>query len=263
MVTCSARRKGESAPLALAAALATTRGGRSGKNDLGGDLLYIDIILFAVVAAFLIFRLRGVLGRRTGHERPRPNPYQARQQQAEHNDNVVQLPGRDGDRAGGLTEIKIADPSFQEAVFLDGAKGAFGMIIEAYAQGDTATLRPLLSDDLYDGFSQAIRERESAGESQETNVHAVPVAEITDARMDSSTALVTVRFESEQTSVTRDADGEIIDGDPDQRTQAIDVWTFARNTRSNDPNWTLVATGEPDEAGESRLDEGGEDVGGD
>jgi predicted lipid-binding transport protein (Tim44 family) len=222
---------------------------------MGGGLLYLDIILFALVAAFLIYRLRSVLGRRTGNERPRPNPYQARRDEAGETDNVVHLPGREGDRAGGLTEIKLDDPSFNEAEFLEGAKIAYGMIIEAYANSDTGTLRPLLSDELYDSFSEAIRERDAAGEQQETNVHAVRQAEITDARVEGRTAYITVRFESEQTSVTRDANGAVIDGDPDKRVDAVDIWTFARNLRASDPNWTLVGTQAPDEdAGEGSED---------
>src|SRR3546814_1544591 len=127
-----------------------------------------DILIFAMIAAFLVFRLRNVLGRRTGNEQQRPNPFSTGQRPAEPiQDNVVTLPGREAQEADagaaggrhGLTQVRIADTSFDPRTFLEGAKAAFGMIVAAFAKGVTATLRPLLSDDLYDEFSGAIRDR--------------------------------------------------------------------------------------------------------
>lgn len=221
---------------------------------------FFDIILFAMIAAFLVFRLRSVLGRRTGNERPRPQfpnrPDQASDADADApdlRDNVVPLPGLNGSRKAsgvghGLAQIKIADPSFDERDFAEGAKAAFAMIVEAFAQGDTATLRPLLSDELYDEFSTAIRERLSAKETLETTLEDFRKAEIVDARMEGRTAFVTVTFVSEQSNVTRDARGDVVDGDPDDTEEIVDIWTFARNTRAQDPNWLLVKTETPEES---------------
>jgi len=223
---------------------------------------YLDILIFAVIAGFLIFRLRSVLGRRTGNERPRSNPY-SRPSETESvaSDNVVTLPGRqrDAGQQSGITQIRIADPDFEPTEFLGGARMAFSMIIEAFAKGDTATLRPLLSDELYDSFADAIRERTARGETLETTVERIDEAKIAAARMDHSTAIVTVRFVSEQVSVTRDSDGVAVDGDPDRAITVTDLWTFARNTRSTDPNWMLVETATPEEEDEDW--DGGEESG--
>jgi predicted lipid-binding transport protein (Tim44 family) len=224
-----------------------------------GDLFsLIDILIFAMIAAFLVFRLRSVLGRRTGNERQRPNPFAIgqgdRTGRPAPGDNVVSLPGREGPEPApgqaapvgqGLTQIKIADPSFTESGFVAGAKAAFGMIVEAFSKGDTGTLRPLLSDDLYDEFSGSIRDRLAAGQTLDSRVEQMKAAEIIDARMDGRTALVTVRFDSRQVNVTRNEAGEVTDGSPDEATEVTDIWTFARNTRSNNPNWTLVETRTP------------------
>ena len=224
-----------------------------------------DIILIAMIAAFLIFRLRSVLGRKTGEEQHRYNPYaqrREREQGAEASersngtDNVIPLPeqgarpqpprGRSGVQ-GGLTQIQIADPGFEPGQFLNGAKTAFGMIVEAFAAGDTATLRPLLSDDLYDEFSDAIRDRLNLRQTLETRIENFRDAEIIAGRLDGRTAFVTIRFTTEQTVCVRDGTGDVIDGAPDERVDVVDIWTFSRNTRSSDPIWLLVSTEAPDQ----------------
>jgi predicted lipid-binding transport protein (Tim44 family) len=223
---------------------------------------FFDIVFFAMVAAFLILRLRSVLGRRTGNENPerwttrKPAP----QARTEAPDNVARLPDRarpageaapvidlpaSGPADAGLTQISVADPSFDPRGFADGARGAFEMIVGAYAQGDTATLRPLLADDVYENFASAIRGRQQAKQTLETTLVGIKSADITEARMDGRTAFVTVKFISEQINVTRDAGGAVVEGDPQQIATVTDVWTFSRNTRSRDPNWLLVATSEP------------------
>ncbi len=218
---------------------------------------YLDILFFAMVAAFIAFRLRSVLGRRTGNENPerwtarKPAP-QAR----EALDNVTRLPDRTraaGDAApldlpanspieAGVTQIKVADPSFDPRSFVEGARGAFEMIVGAYAQGDTATLRPLLADDVYENFAAAIRARKQAKQTLDTTKVGIKSADLVEARMDGRTAIVTVKFVSEQINVTRDAEGAVVEGDPQQIAAVTDAWTFSRNTRSRDPNWLLVAT---------------------
>jgi predicted lipid-binding transport protein (Tim44 family) len=176
---------------------------------------------------------------------------------------VVSLPDRGGARmrapaeapppapdepyslAAGIAQIQANDPTFDEKGFLQGAKAAFGMIVTAFAQGDTPTLRPLLSDDVYDNFAAAIRSRQAAGESLETRVADIRDADLIEARMEGRTAFVTIKFISEQINVTRNNAGAVIDGDPEHPLEVVDIWTFARNTRSRNPNWTLIETRVP------------------
>ncbi len=220
---------------------------------MGDGFVFIEIVIFAMIAAFLVYRLRSVLGRRTGEEQQRPNPFTP---QPSRTDNVVALPDRNRPRAeavpaseeplslaGALDQIKAADPAFDEKNFLQGAKAAFQMIVEAFARGDTAALRPLLADDVYENFSRAIRARQAAGEQYETRVERVREAEVVEARLDSDrTAMVTVKIVSDQMNVLRDRAGTVIEGNPDKVVEATDIWTFARNTRARDPNWALVET---------------------
>jgi len=220
---------------------------------MGDGFVFIEIIIFAMIAAFLVYRLRSVLGRRTGEEQQRPNPFTARPNQP---DNVVPLPERNRPRpdaapfsdepvslAVALEQIKAADPSFDEKHFLEGAKAAFQMIVEAFARGDTAALRPLLADDVYENFARAIRDRQAAGERYETRVDLIREADVVEAKLDAGhTARVTVKLVSDQMNVLRDRNGAVIEGDPDAVVEATDVWTFARNTRARDPNWALVET---------------------
>jgi predicted lipid-binding transport protein (Tim44 family) len=124
-----------------------------------------------------------------------------------------------------------------------GARQAFEMIVDAFARGDTEQLRPLLADDVYRGFADAIEQRREAGETLETEVVAIKQADAVEARMENSWAHVTVRFVSDQVNVTRDAEGNILDGDPEQLSEIVDLWTFARDTSSRDPNWELASTG--------------------
>jgi predicted lipid-binding transport protein (Tim44 family) len=143
---------------------------------------------------------------------------------------------------GGLTRIRRADPSFDPAHFLEGAKLAFEMIVNAFAKGDKAALRPLLSDEVFGPFAQTIDERVAAKETVETRDLKLEEGEIVEADMSGRTARVTVKLVSHQISVTRAMDGSIVDGDPDHPVEKTDYWTFARDTRSSDPNWSLVAT---------------------
>ena len=144
-----------------------------------------------------------------------------------------------------LTQIQIADNAFNPGEFVGGARSAFEMIVHAFATGDTGTLRNLLSDDVFDNFSSAIKARLEAAETLETTVIGVKSVDIIDARLDGRQAFVTVKFVSEQVNVTRDAEGHVIDGDPNHVSEVTDLWTFSRNTRSRDPNWKLVETRSP------------------
>ncbi len=235
---------------------------------------YFDIIFFALIAVFVILRLRSALGRRTGQERQRLNNIFSRSTEPEDQNTgkVIHLPGRGeesedelfekelsdiGEReatqpqAGnddmeevraGLMRIRTADPDFSPRFFQSGSKGAFEIIVEAFAAGDTAALRPLLGDDVYDEFADAIRARIAAKETVETAIVSLDSTDIVAADLIGNTARLTVRFCSQQISVTRDEDGEAVDGDTESVVRVVDLWTFARNTRSSEPGWALVET---------------------
>ncbi|MBC8242092.1 MAG: Tim44 domain-containing protein [Alphaproteobacteria bacterium] len=236
---------------------------------MGNGFQFIDIILFAMIAAFLIFRLRNVLGRRDGHEggfSDSRKPRGSEDAQNGDDDNVVQLSDRNQDDdwspmeegasadgvdapatsddplANGLAEIQRADRSFNPGEFMEGGAAAFEMILNAYAAGDTAVLKSLLSAEVYGNFSQAIRDREQAGEVLEDTLVDIKSAEIVEAFMEARQATVTVKFVSEQVNATRDENGDVVDGNPNAIITVTDFWTFARDTGSRDPNWTLVAT---------------------
>ncbi|MEQ9334085.1 Tim44/TimA family putative adaptor protein [Thalassobaculum sp.] len=225
---------------------------------MGIGVPFLDIILLALFAGFVIFKLRSVLGRRTGHERQRPDPF-AEPPKSNDNGNIVRLPDRSaeadeaegaeepGSMAAGIMRIKLADERFDEREFLHGAKMAFAMIVEAFAKGDVDALKPLLSRELFGGFAAAIEGREKAGETQETTIVTVRSADIVEATLEDHQAKVTVEFVSEQVKVTRNADGEVTEGDPDRIDILTDIWTFARDIRSRDPNWALVATRVPED----------------
>ena len=227
----------------------------------------IYTIIFLALAVFIFLRLRSVLGQRTGRERPPYDPYSPRDAvRGATNDNVVTLPGRAAETAqkpietpapaerwkgiaepgsaiaAGLDAIVGDDPSFDAQHFVTGARAAYEMIVMAYAEGDRRTLKNLLSKEVYDGFEAAIRERESRGETVETRFVAIDKSDITAAELRARTAHVTLRFVSQLVSVTRDKAGNVIDGNPDKVTEVTDVWTFARDISSRDPNWKLVAT---------------------
>lgn len=225
---------------------------------MSGGLGILDIILFAMLAAFLIYRLGSVLGKRTGHEQEQRRPDIFSQDGADEapEDNVISLPDRSPEPTAesaeaaspldaAITQIKLADRSFDEESFIGGARAAFDMVVDSFAQGDTDTLRNLLSDDVYENFAAAIRDRLSNNQTHETTVVGVDVAEIIEAEMDGRNALITVKYVSEQVNVTRDEEGEVVDGDPSAVIRITDIWTFARDVSSSNPNWTLIATRSP------------------
>lgn len=221
---------------------------------------FIEIVIFAGIAAFLVFRLRSVLGRRTGHERPPFDPYSRGQAPAERpeaaepadDDTVISLPNRSQPReepvdpndpvAVGLAKIRAADSGFDKDTFIQGARAAFDMIVASFAAGDRETLRPLLSDEVYENFAGAIIDRADKGHTMETTLVGISSADIVEANLDGRIAFVTVKFVTEQIEVERDAAGEVVSGNPSRVATVTDIWTFARNTRSRNPNWTLVAT---------------------
>ncbi len=225
----------------------------------------IYTIIFLALAIFIFIRLRSVLGQRTGRERPPYDPYSTRHPRAPASDKVVTLPTRNNaeavsrpaepvaDRwkgiaaegsaiAGGLDAIVASDRSFDAKHFVTGARGAYEMIVGAFASGDRKALKGLLSREVYDGFEAAIRDREAKGETVENKFVSLDTADIISAELRNNTAQVTVRFVSQLISATRDKAGNVIDGSPDKVTEVTDVWTFARDVTARDPNWKLVAT---------------------
>lgn len=214
-----------------------------------------DILIFAALAGFLLLRLRNVLGQRTGNERSIEEANGNDSPSAGDNDNVVSLPERlkaadlpDDPLAAGIIKVKMADSNFDERSFAEGAKGAFSLIVKAFAVGDLDSLRPLLSTSLYGGFAAAIQDREDAGLFQDTAVSSFLDAQIVAADIEHHDAVVTIKFVTEQIKITRDGGGKIIDGDPDHAEKITDIWTFRRNTQSSDPNWQLTQTRSPDVA---------------
>ncbi len=222
---------------------------------MGDGFQFLEIIVFALIAGFLVLRLRSVLGRRTGNERRR-DPFVPPKPDT-MSDKVVQLPARNGSAAAaatataaapsasGIIALKSADPSFDEAAFLRGARGAFEIIVNSFAAGDTAALQPLLSDAVYRSFAEAIRARRAQQERLETTLLSIKAVEITDAAIEDGNAEVTVRFVSDQVNAIRAVDGSVVEGDPNQVVEKTDLWTFSRAIKSRDPNWTLVATHHP------------------
>ncbi|MBD8891504.1 Tim44/TimA family putative adaptor protein [Roseibium litorale] len=235
------------------------------------EIFDIYNIIFLALAVFIIYRLRSVLGKRTGNERPPFDPYTKPDKQDQPKpqnvgDNVVQLPGqqsappaaedvaRSNDvviekvaPAGSalneaLRQILSADRSFEPQPFIEGAKAAYEMIVTAFADGDKKALKGLLSKEVYEGFVSAIEDRERRGERIESTFVGIDKAEIVEAALKGARAQVTVKVQSELISATRDKSGAIIDGDPNKVTEVIDIWTFERDTTSRDPNWKLVAT---------------------
>lgn len=217
---------------------------------------------FFVAAVLVIIQLRSVLGKRTGNERPPFDPYSGPDKMdtpANEDGKVVTLPSRDkdplihyaaidamsepgSDLNNGLRAIKDKDPEFDPAVFLDGAKSAYEMIVAAFAQGDRKTLKMLLSQEVYEGFVSAIDEREKKGETVQSSFVGIEKSKIAAAAMKGSEAQVTIHIVSQLISATMDAQGEVVEGDPETVSEVKDVWTFARDTKSRDPNWKLIAT---------------------
>jgi predicted lipid-binding transport protein (Tim44 family) len=232
----------------------------------GSNLLNL-ILLAIAVGVFL--KLRSVLGRRTGNERPPYDPYSAPEKTPSGNDKVIALPKRAQpgaqqqaqtdeaprpDRWAGivpegsalsqtLTEISLADRAFDAGAFLSGARMAYEMIVTAFARGDRQTLQPLLDEHVFKSFSDAVADREAKGETVEQTFIGIDKAELTGASLEGSRARLTVRFMSELTSCVKNRDGIVIEGDPVTIRQVTDIWTFERDVKNRDPNWRLVATG--------------------
>jgi predicted lipid-binding transport protein (Tim44 family) len=229
----------------------------------------IYTIIFLALAVFIFLRLRSVLGQRTGSERP---PYDRAARDIVHgtqDNTVVPMPGSVIDQAPlaptadvvpptdrwkglaeagtplalGLDAIAAQDSSFDPQHFISGARSAYEMIVLAFANGDRRALKDLLSSEVYESFDAVIKDREKHEQKTETRFVSIDKAELVNAEARDRAAQLTVRFVSQMISVTRDKAGAIVDGNPEKVSDITDVWTFARDITSRDPNWKLVGTG--------------------
>ena len=217
-----------------------------------GDIFDLTNILLLGVAVLIFFRLRSVLGRRTGEERPKPifrgavtvpNAAPAPlKPQTKPVDERLGSVSKENPALAPLREIAAADPAFDAAAFVAGAKSAYELIVTAYAEGNRQTLRDLLSNDVYESFNAVILERETRGETTEFSFVGVLSAVITDCHLAGKMADISVKFESELVTAVRDRSGVIVEGDTKAVRRVVDIWTFARDVSSPNPNWRLVAT---------------------
>lgn len=217
---------------------------------------FLDIVSLAMIAGFVALRLGSVLGRRTGNE-SRPAP-RAPDGTAETHDNATDLSARDraaldpgllmpgvkpeSSLGKALSRITVADRSFNTEQFAAGACGAFEMILSAFSHGDRETLEPLVNEEVYADFVSAIDAREKAEQSLDTKIVDLMTSTIENATLDGSIAEITVLFEAEIISVLRDSESRILEGSPSDTETIKNVWTFARDTSNQDPNWLLIAT---------------------
>ncbi len=214
----------------------------------------IDIVLFAMIAAFLVLRLRSVLGKRQGFEqsaepvepveapfRPMaPKPAGPTIDGAASPPPARILPAPASPAGQALARMTAVDRRFDAARFLDGAEGAFRIIVTAFAAGDRAALQPLLSEETWHAFEGAIAAREAAGETQRTEIRSIESAVIEQADLRGTIADITVRIVSDQINLTIGHDGLPAAG-TDAVTEITDLWTFERNLAAPDPTWRLVA----------------------
>ena len=212
----------------------------------------LDVLLFALIAVFFAWKLRQVLGTRNGEEAERPDPFKRPAAAARDGAQTIdgearEVPPRTAGAppssvAGGLNQIRALDTGFDEKRFLANARQAYTMIVEAFAKDDRATLKPLLKADIYDGFVAEMDARAGRGEVLQADIRKITAADIAAARTDGKLAIVTVDFGSEQISVTRNQQGEVIDGDPVRPVEVAEAWIFERDTSNASPAWHLAGT---------------------
>jgi len=215
----------------------------------------IQLLVLAAIAVFLILRLKNVLGTREGFEKPvsKAEPIAARGPKRDF-EVIEGGPDRDiidhvpegSSTAGALARMKKSDPAFEVAGFLQGARGAYEMILMGFEAGDMDGIKPYISEDIFESFNDVVKMRDEQGLHIEAKFIGIRELTLTEAVFNEATseAEVSVRFVSEMTSVVKDAEGNVVEGDDKQVKRQRDVWTFARVMNSGDPNWQLVATGE-------------------
>jgi predicted lipid-binding transport protein (Tim44 family) len=228
------------------------------------DAFDATTVVFLALAVFVALRLRSVLGQRPQRDAPPRTPTPLRRDAIGQPGNVIPLAAAANDRglrqeaanpdrwkgfadagsvlANGLDAIDAASRGFDPQSFISGARGAYELIVTCFAKGDRGHLRDLLSPEVLEGFSKAIADRESRGEKVDMTLVSIDEAKIVDAQVKDTIAQVTVRFASKLITATHDRSGKVVDGNPDKVADVTDVWTFSRDTRSQNPNWQLVAT---------------------
>lgn len=212
----------------------------------------LSLLVLAGIAIFLILRLRSVLGTREGFEKPPVAPAAGPKSRRRDFEVIEGGPDRDitdhvedgSDSAKALAAMKLAEPGFSVSEFLQGARGAYEMILMAFENGDVDGLRPFLAADVMETFESVIRQRQDQNLTIDAGFIGIRELALDNARFDRATGVgeITVRFVGELTSVVRNAAGQVVEGDPNEIKRQRDVWTFARNMGSADPNWELVAT---------------------
>lgn len=245
------------------------------------QFLDLPTVIIIGVAIFVLYRLRSVLGTRTGNERPprrdvresndenqktderdigrkpmddvvvplRPEAMNEKvdsddveRAQRKFDAELEKLVPDDKNLQNELTQIGVADPSFTPKGFLNGAAAAYEMVVTAFAAGDRGSLKSLLEKDVYEGFEEAIKAREDQSQSVDFTFVGLPNIAYVDAEMDGKIASVTIRFDAEVVSATRDSEGTLVDGDAEKVVNIADEWTFAKNPKSRDPNWKLAGS---------------------
>lgn len=224
----------------------------------------IITLFFLIVAALIFLNLRSVLGKRTGSEKRPSDSYAPREQESltpsTEDGKVITLPRRGPvatenryeeidtfaapgtDLNAALRKVFDADPTFSAKQFVEGARAAYEMILMAFADGDRKTLKSLLSNEVYEGFNAALDERDKAGEKIKSTFVGIEKSEMTDASIEGSETTITMKLAAQLITATYNSAGEIVDGNADTVSEVKDRWTFARDVRSRDPNWKLVAT---------------------
>ena len=204
---------------------------------------FVDILIFAVIAIFLIMRLRNILGSRDGFEQKQDNRPIQPVNQAESAREKKVVPLRPSQLDGtGLEAVRRADPNFSDDTFMQGAASAFGMVLSAFADSDVTQLRRLLSFELYEEFSESIRLRNKNGDELGIEIISIDDVQLTDGQVVDNIASVTVTFVSTQTRTLTDRDGVVLEEDSMESTELTDIWVFERDTQLDDPNWKLVET---------------------
>ena len=214
----------------------------------------IQLLVLAGVAIFLFIKLRSVLGTRDGFEKP-PLPLDDARPRAKRDFEVIEGgPDRDitdlvpdgSPAAVALSAMKKAEPGFSVGTFLQGARGAYEMILMAFDKGELASIKPFLAPDVFETFSEAVEQREKDGLRIESTFIGLREMVLHEATFDTSSreADISVRFLGETTSLVRNAAGEVVEGSPTAVKKQRDIWTFSRRMGADDPNWLLSATGD-------------------
>lgn len=231
-----------------------------------------ELILYALIAAGLVFWLKSILGTRHGDERERPNPFTNTQMATDKNtdqmldDNMGAIMMADEKAllpknvtiSNNMVELALEDiaaieQEFNVGKFASAAQDAFAIVVEAFGAGDRDTLKNLTEPQVYAAFEKALLQREAAGETMSTEIHTIRHAEILDAKTDTKKAYITLRFVADETCVIKNKEGAIIFGDPDKTTQMNDIWVFSKPLKSRDPRWFVSETRDGDVIEETRT----------